>query len=256
MNQKHTFYRRTSTKNKFARVSLSNNNYSLKRIKPLNNNNTNNIGDFHRVVADVHRRLSDFIHAVVVHRRDEAIRVWRNSIREDPMVHPYKWLGPDLVPPGPFLQCVSPILRLVGVLADPVRIDEEFRKAWLPYFCRSGQRETSLEEFNEVEGWLPLLHVISLPQLTGEMLADVVRRKGATAGSLDGWGWRELKVLPVAWFDGLARILSKVEEVGVWPDGLLDASTKCTCTTIVHIITVISLNKSAEMHVLASVIVW
>ena len=39
------------------------------------------------------------------------------------------------------------------------------------------------------------------------MLADVVLRKGATAGSLDGWGWRELKVLPTPWFDGLARIL-------------------------------------------------
>ena len=36
-------------------------------------------------------------------------------------------------------------------------------------------------------------------------------------------GWRELKVLPVAWFDGLARILPKVGAVGVWPDGLLDA---------------------------------
>ena len=32
------------------------------------------IGDFHRVVSDVHHRLSDFIHAVVVHRWDEAIR--------------------------------------------------------------------------------------------------------------------------------------------------------------------------------------
>ena len=62
-----------------------------------------------------------------------------------------------------------------------------------------------------------------LPGLTGQMLADVVRRKGATAGSLDGWAWRELKVLPVAWFDGLARILAKVEEAGVWPEGLLDA---------------------------------
>ena len=37
-----------------------------------------NIGDFHRAVADVHHRLSDFIHAVVVHRQDDAIRVWRN----------------------------------------------------------------------------------------------------------------------------------------------------------------------------------
>ena len=39
----------------------------------------------------------------------------------------------------------------------------KFRKAWLPYFCRSGQRETSLEEFNEeVEGWLPLLPEVAL----------------------------------------------------------------------------------------------
>ena len=59
--------------------------------------------------------------------------------------------------------------------------------------------------------------------LTGQMHADVVLRKGATAGSLDGWGWRELKVLPVAWYDGLARVLTKVVDVGVWPDGLLDA---------------------------------
>ena len=55
------------------------------------------------------------------------------------------------------------------------------------------------------------------------MLADVVQRKGATAGSLDGWGWRELKVLPVSWYDELARILTKVEDVGVLLDGLFDA---------------------------------
>ena len=92
-------------------------------------------------------------------------------------------------------------------------------------FCRSGQRETSLEEFNwEVEDWLPLLLEVSLLGLTGEMLADVVRRKGATAESLDGWGWTELEALPVAWYDGLARILTKVEEIGVWPDGLLDVN--------------------------------
>ena len=32
-----------------------------------------------------------------------------------------------------------------------------------------------------------------------------------------------MKVLPVSWFDGFARILSKVGESGVWPKGLLDA---------------------------------
>ena len=104
---------------------------------------------------------------------------------------------------------------LSGVLADPARIEEEFRKAWLPYFCRSGQREASLDEFDRDE--------VSLPRLTGQVLADVVQREGATAGSLDGWGWRELKVLLVSWYDELARTLSEVEDTGVWPDGLLDA---------------------------------
>ena len=56
------------------------------------------ISAFHHAASDVHRRLSDFIHAVVVRRRDEAIRGWRDWIREDPMVHPYRWLRPDLVP--------------------------------------------------------------------------------------------------------------------------------------------------------------
>ena len=56
------------------------------------------IGDFYQVVSDVHHRLSDFTHAVVVHRRDEAIRGWRNWLREDP----HKWLRPDLVLPAPF----------------------------------------------------------------------------------------------------------------------------------------------------------
>ena len=46
---------------------------------------------------------------------------------------------------------------------------------------------------------------------------------GFWPGGLDGSGWRELKVLPVSWFDGLARILAMVEDSGIWPDGLLDA---------------------------------
>ena len=29
---------------------------------------------FHEVVGDLHARLSDFIHRIVVHRRDEAVR--------------------------------------------------------------------------------------------------------------------------------------------------------------------------------------
>ena len=44
------------------------------------------LGDFLRVTGDLHNRLSDFIHKIVVHRRDEAIRGWRNWLREDPLI--------------------------------------------------------------------------------------------------------------------------------------------------------------------------
>ena len=36
------------------------------------------VGEFHHVVSGLYCRLSDFIHSVVVHRRDDAIRGWRN----------------------------------------------------------------------------------------------------------------------------------------------------------------------------------
>ena len=32
-----------------------------------------------------------------------------------------------------------------------------------------------------------------------------------------------MKVLLIAWYDGLARIVAKVEEIGVWIEGSLDA---------------------------------
>ena len=40
-----------------------------------------------------------------------------------------------MVPPFPFLQCHTDLTPGgSGVLADPGLIDEEFRKAWLPFF--------------------------------------------------------------------------------------------------------------------------
>ena len=85
------------------------------------------LGEWLQVVEELHPRLSDFIHKVVVHRREEAIREWRNWLREDPVVHPNKWLWRDLVPPAPFLQC-DPLITPggSGVLADPGRIDAGF----------------------------------------------------------------------------------------------------------------------------------
>ena len=59
--------------------------------------------------------------------------------------------------------------------------------------------------------------------MVGSDLYCVVQHKRVSAGGLDGWGWRDLKAFPEAWFDWLAVVLSRVELDGVWPDGLLDA---------------------------------
>ena len=42
------------------------------------------LGVWLQVVEGLHRRLSDFIHRVVVHRREEALRVWRNWFEGSP----------------------------------------------------------------------------------------------------------------------------------------------------------------------------
>ena len=94
-------------------------------------------GDHVRVLYDV---VVDFLHRVVVSRGDVAVRSWRSWMLEDDKVHPYRWLKPDLVAPAPLL-CCDPCLTVdgSGVLSGPDRIDEQFRAAWLPFFCRAGR---------------------------------------------------------------------------------------------------------------------
>ena len=114
---------------------------------------------------------------VVVHRRDVAVRGWRSWMLEDDKVHPYRWLKPDLVAPAPFL-CCDPGLTIdgSGVISDPDRIDEQFRKAGLPFFCRDGRGAVDLSAFDrEVGGWLPLLGEVDLPPLLGSDLYYVVQ---------------------------------------------------------------------------------
>ena len=82
-------------------------------------------------------------------------------------------------------------------------------KLGFPTFAVLGKgRPTLRDSLVKLKGWLPFLPEVALPRLTGEMLAEVVRRKGAAAGSLDGWGWREFKALTVSWFDGLLLVFS------------------------------------------------
>ena len=57
---------------------------------------------------------------------------------------PYAWLRPDFVPPSPFLVIKDPPTQSSQIIAEPHLIDAEFRKAWMPYFCRSGHPESFL----------------------------------------------------------------------------------------------------------------
>ena len=166
----------------------------------------------------------------LVHRWDFAVRVWRSWVLDDPLVHPNKWLRPDLLPPAPFLDCdPKDTVDGSGVLLEPHAIDEQFRMAWMPLFCRGDKGNADLDAFRAVaEKLTHLLDEVHLPPLSGDMLYEAVQRKKPTAGSLDASGWREFKALAVAWFDRLASILTLVEEEGVWPDGLLDACIAMT----------------------------
>ena len=101
---------------------------------------------------------------------------------------PYVWLRPDFVPPSPFLVVQDPHSQSSRILVEPHLIDAEFRKAWMPFFCRSGHLVVSPEQFLDFIGhFLPQETSLDLPRITGRDLQEVVRAKKATAGGLDGW---------------------------------------------------------------------
>ena len=93
----------------------------------------------------------------------------------------------------------SLILRLVvlgclQILPELVRNSE---RPGFPIFAALGKGIPALRNsIGRLRGGCRFYLSFDLPQLTGQVLADVVQLKAATAGSLDGWGWRELKVLP------------------------------------------------------------
>ena len=67
-----------------------------------------------------------------------------------------------------------------GVLVDLVKIDEQIRKAWLPFFCRGTRGNADLDAFRRVaEDLTPMLDEVELPPLIGPMLFEGVLRKKA-----------------------------------------------------------------------------
>ena len=120
-------------------------------------------------------------------------------LREDLSSRPYVWLRPDFVPPSPFLVVKDPQTESSRILVEPHLIDAEFRKAWMPFFCRSGHPVNTPDQFLDFVGHLlPQEPYLDLPRITGRDLQEVARAKKSTAGGLDGWAWNEIKALAAA----------------------------------------------------------
>ena len=137
--------------------------------------------------------LNDFVGQVMVARTDSGLRGCANWLREDLGARPHAWLRADFVPPSPFHVTKDKV-------AKTSQIDAEFRKAWMPYICRSRHPVVAVEHFlNFVDPFLPQEPVLDLLGITGQDLPEVARAKKSTAGGLDGWAWNEIKSLPLVW---------------------------------------------------------
>ena len=109
-------------------------------------------------------------------------------------------------------------------MVQPSLINAQFRTAWMPSFRRGERDPVTPQSFLDFVGdYLDQATAIDMPVLTGEDLHGAVLAKISTSGGLEGWGWNDLKALPLSWYDGLAWILRLVEDTAIWPVGLLDA---------------------------------
>ena len=125
---------------------------------------------FYRWVFDSIEVLNGFFRQVVVSRRDEGIRRWKVWLREDLSSRPYAWLRPDFVPPSPFLVVHVSLTQSSQIVVEPHLIDAEFRKAWMPCFCRSGHPQVSAERFLD---YIAQQNFLDLPRITGRDLQEV-----------------------------------------------------------------------------------
>ena len=168
--------------------------------------------------------LNGFLRQVVVSRRDDGIRRWNRWLREDLSSRPYAWLRPDFVPPSPFFVVQDPHTQSSQVIVEPHLIDAEFRKAWMPYFCRTGHLPVSAEQFLDFVGHLlPQENFLDLPRITGRDLQEVARaKKLLQVVWMVGLGMR-LKLSPCLGSLVLLFFWSLLSPLVAWPQGLLDA---------------------------------
>ena len=112
--------------------------------------------------------LNGFLGQVVVSRRDDGICKETRWLREDLSSRPYAWLRPDFLPPSPFLVVKDPQTQSSRILVEPHLIDAEFRKSWMPFFCRSAHPVVTPDQFLGFIGHLlPQEPYLDLPRIYG-----------------------------------------------------------------------------------------
>ena len=118
---------------------------------------------------DAMELLNGCIKQVVIARRDTRLPSWANWLRED------LWLWPD------FVVVKDHVAQTSRILVEPHLIAAEFRKAWMPFFCRAGHPEVTVTQFLAFVGsFLPQEAEIDLPPISGRELMEVARAKKST----------------------------------------------------------------------------
>ena len=103
-------------------------------------------------------------------------------------------LGRILFPRPLFLVIEDEVAQTSRILVEPHLIDAEFRKAWMPYLCRSGHPVVTVDQFLDFVGPLfPQEALLDLSRVTGRDLQEVAWAKKSTAGRLDRWPWNEMR---------------------------------------------------------------
>ena len=155
----------------------------ISSIHPWDNWIHPDLHGFYKWVFDSRGLLNDILRHVVVSRRDIGIRKWTWWLREDLSSWPYAWLRSDFVLPSPFLVVKDRQTKSSRILVEPHLIDAEFRKAWMPFFCRSGHPVVTPDQFLDFVGHLlPQEPYLDLPRITGRDLQEVARAKKSSHG--------------------------------------------------------------------------
>ena len=96
----------------------------------------------------------------------------------------------------PFLVIKDPQTGSSRLFIEPHLVDAEFRKAWIPFFCRSGHPIVTADQFLDFVGHLlPQEPYLDLPRITGRDLQEVARAKKSTAGGGLGTNLKHFRYL-------------------------------------------------------------